>query len=135
TLPKTMQGTLEIVANLWNKLHALVEEIHTSPNPHQFEDPLDSAHSFHIQQEESARAQSKAPPPIPYQQEELNTASNILRNLNPAEGLFDQPAADTLPLSAHPQANSISSAFCTWDQPATPKPCTQRPPPYISLLY
>ncbi|KAG5735475.1 hypothetical protein E4T56_gene11129 [Termitomyces sp. T112] len=32
-------------------------------------------------------------------------ASSILRNLNPAGGVFDQPAAHTLALSAHPRPN------------------------------
>ncbi|KAG5350318.1 hypothetical protein C0989_011630 [Termitomyces sp. Mn162] len=109
-----MQGTLRIDTNLWNKLYALVKEIHTSPNSHQFEDPLDPAHSFHIQQEEPTGAQSKALP-IPHQQKELNTAFNILRNLNPAGGLFDQPAAHTLALSTHSQAHSVPSTFCIWD--------------------
>ncbi|KAG5331191.1 hypothetical protein C0989_008351, partial [Termitomyces sp. Mn162] len=48
-LLETMQGTLGIDDNLRNELHTLVEEIHTSPNPHPFEDPLDPAHSFHVQ--------------------------------------------------------------------------------------
>ncbi|KAG5350577.1 hypothetical protein C0989_010322 [Termitomyces sp. Mn162] len=126
-LPKATQGTLEIDTNLWNKLCALVEEIHTSLNPHQFEDPLDPACSSHVQQEEPARAQSKALPPILCQQEELNAASNILRNLNPMVGLFNQPATHILALSALPQANSIPSAFHIWDQPATLKPHIQRP--------
>ncbi|KAG5349902.1 hypothetical protein C0989_001342 [Termitomyces sp. Mn162] len=43
----------------------------------------------------SSGAQSKALPLIPHQQEELNAASNILRNLNPMGGLFDQPAIHT----------------------------------------
>ncbi|KAG5349262.1 hypothetical protein C0989_004957 [Termitomyces sp. Mn162] len=48
-LPETIQGTLGIDANLQNELHVLVEEIHTSPNPHPFKDPLDPSHSFHVQ--------------------------------------------------------------------------------------
>ncbi|KAG5348208.1 hypothetical protein C0989_010821 [Termitomyces sp. Mn162] len=48
-LPENMQGTLGIDDNLRNKLHALVEEIHTSPNPCPFKDPLDPACSFHVQ--------------------------------------------------------------------------------------
>ncbi|KAG5716872.1 hypothetical protein E4T56_gene3432 [Termitomyces sp. T112] len=68
---------------------------------------------------------------IPHQQEELNAVSNILRDLNPAGELFDQPAAHTLVLSAHLRANSIPSTFCTWDQCATPEPYIQRPPSYI----
>ncbi|KAG5349100.1 hypothetical protein C0989_006029 [Termitomyces sp. Mn162] len=110
-LPETTQGTLSIDDNLWNELHALVEEIHTSPNPCPFEDPLDPARSFHVQCGEPIGTQSKALPSVPRQQEELNVASSILRNLNPTEGLFDQPAAHTLALSTCPQANSIPSTF------------------------
>ncbi|KAG5727750.1 hypothetical protein E4T56_gene20775 [Termitomyces sp. T112] len=107
-LPENTQGTLGIDNNLWNELCALVEEIYTSPNPCPFEDPLDPTRSFH--------------------QEELNAASSILRNLNPMGGLFDQPAAHTLALSAWPWASSMPSAFQTWDQPAAPKLHSQRPP-------
>ncbi|KAG5734134.1 hypothetical protein E4T56_gene1389 [Termitomyces sp. T112] len=110
------------------ELHALVEEIHTSPNPRPFEDPLDSARSFHVQHEEPIGTQSEAPSSISCQQEELNAASSILRNLNPVGGLFDQPAAHTLALSTRPQASSVPSAFQTWDQPATPELRSQRPP-------
>ncbi|KAG5349509.1 hypothetical protein C0989_003356 [Termitomyces sp. Mn162] len=114
-LPETMQGILGIDNNLRNELCTLVEEIHTSPNPRPFKDPLDPAHSFHVQCKEPVRTQSKAPPSIPRQQEELNMASSILRNLNPVGGLFDQPAAHTLALSARSWANSVPSAFRTWD--------------------
>ncbi|KAG5718807.1 hypothetical protein E4T56_gene2698 [Termitomyces sp. T112] len=116
-LPENTQGTLGIDDNLQNELHALVEEIHTSPNPHPFKDPLDPARSFHMQHEEP--------------QEELNAASSILRNLNPVEGLFDQPTAHTLALSTRPQASSMPSAFRTWDQPATPELRSQRPPLHV----
>ncbi|KNZ76406.1 hypothetical protein J132_10516 [Termitomyces sp. J132] len=51
-LPENTQGTLGINNNLRNKLHALVKEIHTSPNPRPFEDPLDPTRSFHVQREE-----------------------------------------------------------------------------------
>ncbi|KAG5338327.1 hypothetical protein C0989_007448 [Termitomyces sp. Mn162] len=108
-----MQGTLEIDANLWNELHALVEEIHTSPNPHQFKDTLDPACSFHIQQEEPTKVQAKAPALIPCQQDKLNATSNILKFLNPAKGLFNQLTACTLALSTCFQANSVPSAFHT----------------------
>ncbi|KAG5331188.1 hypothetical protein C0989_008373 [Termitomyces sp. Mn162] len=110
-LLETMQSTLGIDDNLWNKLCPLVKEIYTSLNPCPFEDPLDPAHSFHVQCKKPIRTQSKAPPSIPHQQEELNAASSILRNLNPVGGLFDQPAAYTLALSTHSQANSVHSTF------------------------
>ncbi|KAG5350319.1 hypothetical protein C0989_011599 [Termitomyces sp. Mn162] len=130
-LPETMQGTLGIDNNLRNELHALVEEIHTSLNPCPFEDPLDPARSFHVQCREPMGTRSKALPSVPHQQEEVNAASSILRNLNPAGGLFDQPAAHTLALSTHPQANSIPSAFQIWDQPAVSEPRPQWLPPCI----
>ncbi|KAG5335237.1 hypothetical protein C0989_001736 [Termitomyces sp. Mn162] len=75
---------------------------------------------------------STAPPSVPHQQEELNVASSILRNLNPTGGLFDQLAAHTLALSACPQANSVPSAFRTWDQPTISKLHSQRLPPCIN---
>ncbi|KAG5334270.1 hypothetical protein C0989_003591 [Termitomyces sp. Mn162] len=131
-LLETMQGTLSIDANLQNKLHALVNEIHTSPNPCPFKDPLDPSCSFHVQCKEPMGTCSEAPPPTSHQQEELNVASSILRNLNLAGGLFDQPTAHTLALSTHLQANSIPSAFYTWDQPTTPEPHMQWPPLHIN---
>ncbi|KNZ74396.1 hypothetical protein J132_06966 [Termitomyces sp. J132] len=54
-LLETMQGTLGIDDNLWNELHTLVKEIHTSLNPHPFKDPLDPAHFFHVQCKEPVR--------------------------------------------------------------------------------
>ncbi|KAG5735300.1 hypothetical protein E4T56_gene10973 [Termitomyces sp. T112] len=102
-----------------------------APNPHPFKDPLDPAHSFHVQCEEPIRTRNEALPSVPHQQEELNVASSILRNLNPMGGLFNQPAAHTLALSACPWANSIPSAFQTWDQPAISEPRSQWPPPHV----
>ncbi|KAG5333224.1 hypothetical protein C0989_006052 [Termitomyces sp. Mn162] len=54
-LPEATQGTLGIDINLQNKLHTLVKEIHTSPNPCPFEDPLNPFCSFHVQCEEPIR--------------------------------------------------------------------------------
>ncbi|KNZ77556.1 hypothetical protein J132_05149 [Termitomyces sp. J132] len=130
-LPETIQGTLGIDTNLQNKLCTLVEKIHTSPNPCPFEDPLDPSHSFYVQCEEPVETCSKAPPPIPCQQEELNAASSILRNLNSVRRLFNQLTAHTLALSACSWANSIPSTFCIWDQPTTPEPHMQRPPLHV----
>ncbi|KAG5349326.1 hypothetical protein J132_04565 [Termitomyces sp. J132] len=114
--PQAMQGTLGINANLWNELYALVEEIHTSPNPHSFEDPLDPSCSFHVQCKKPVEAQSKALPPIFHQQEQLNaasTASNILRNLNLTGKLHLQ-------------------CLLYLGPPAAPKCHTQRPPPHVN---
>ncbi|KAG5348660.1 hypothetical protein C0989_009130 [Termitomyces sp. Mn162] len=66
-LLETTQGTLGIDNNLWNKLCALVKEIHTSLNPCSFKNPLDPTHSFHVQRKEPIGTQSKAPPSIPHQ--------------------------------------------------------------------
>ncbi|KAG5329321.1 hypothetical protein C0989_009840, partial [Termitomyces sp. Mn162] len=130
-LPENTQGTLGLDNNLQNELRALVEEIHTSPNLRPFEDPLDPACSFHVQRKEPVGTRNEAPSSVPRQQKELNAASSILRNLNPAGGLFDQPAAHTLALSARPRASSVPSAFRTWDQPAVPKLRSQRPPLHV----
>ncbi|KAG5334832.1 hypothetical protein C0989_002892 [Termitomyces sp. Mn162] len=51
-LLENTQGTLGINDNLRNKLRTLVKEIHISPNPRPFEDPLDPARSFHVQHKE-----------------------------------------------------------------------------------
>ncbi|KAG5720949.1 hypothetical protein E4T56_gene873 [Termitomyces sp. T112] len=131
-LPKTTQGTLEIDINLQNKLCALIKEIYTSLKPHPFKDPLDPSCSFYVQCKEPVEMQSKAPPPIPCQQEELNVASSILRNLNPMGGLFDQLTTHTLALSTCPWANSVLSAFHTWDQPTISKPHSQWLPLHVN---
>ncbi|KAG5331667.1 hypothetical protein C0989_007602 [Termitomyces sp. Mn162] len=103
-----MQGTLGIDDNLRNKLHALVEEIHTSLNPRPFEDPLDPACSFHVQREEPIGTQNEAPSSVPRQQEELNAASSILRNLSPAGGPGPAPCpAPSKPGTNPPLPNSI----------------------------
>ncbi|KAG5348305.1 hypothetical protein C0989_010713, partial [Termitomyces sp. Mn162] len=60
-LPENMQGTLGLNDNLQNELRTLVEEIHTSPNPRPFEDPLDPARSFHMQREEPVGTRNEAP--------------------------------------------------------------------------
>ncbi|KNZ79543.1 hypothetical protein J132_09255 [Termitomyces sp. J132] len=70
-LLENTQGTLGIDNNLRNELCALVKEIHTSPNPHPFKDPLDPAHSFHVQCEEPVGTRNEAPSSIPRQQEHL----------------------------------------------------------------
>ncbi|KNZ77113.1 hypothetical protein J132_06851 [Termitomyces sp. J132] len=108
-LPENTQGTLGLNDNLRNELRALVKEIHTSPNPCPFEDPLDPARSFHVQCEEPIGTQNKAPSSVPRQQEELNAASSILRNLNPVGGLFDQPAAHTLAGPLRPALGQLSA--------------------------
>ncbi|KAG6876690.1 hypothetical protein C0993_001201 [Termitomyces sp. T159_Od127] len=79
---------------------------------------MDSARSFHVQREEPIKPQDPAPTLVPCQQKELNAASNILKALNLTRGLFNQPTAHTIGLSACPHANSLPSAFHTWEQPA-----------------
>ncbi|KAG5729341.1 hypothetical protein E4T56_gene9914, partial [Termitomyces sp. T112] len=141
-LPENTQGTLSINDNLWNKLHALVKEIHTSPNPRPFEDPLDPAHSFHVQCEEPVGTRNEAPSSVPHQQEELNAASSILRNLNPAGGprpaqcpAPSEPGTNPLPLNSVPNDRPYASTTTTGPSPismsqATPPtntPCAMGP--------
>ncbi|KAG6882455.1 hypothetical protein C0993_010478 [Termitomyces sp. T159_Od127] len=117
-IPENAWNTLQVDLHLRDELRALVDEIHTSSTPQRFEDPVDPAQSFHVQREEPTKPQDPVPAPVPCQQEELNAASNMLKALNLTGGLFDQPAARTIGLSARPHANSLPSAFCTWGQPA-----------------
>ncbi|KAG6872817.1 hypothetical protein C0992_009329, partial [Termitomyces sp. T32_za158] len=98
-----------------NELRFLVDEVHTSPNPGTFTSPVDPTWLFHVQQ--GAPFDPKdARLPEQRNQAELNAASAILRALNPNGGLFEQPAACTIGLSAHQRANSVPSAFRTWGQ-------------------
>ncbi|KAG6899246.1 hypothetical protein C0993_011969 [Termitomyces sp. T159_Od127] len=112
-ISKSAQNTLQVDLNLQDKLHALVDEIHTSPTPQRFEDPIDPVCSFHMQCKEPIKPWDPASTPVPRQQEELNATSNILKVLNPTGGLFDQPAASTIDLSVHPYVNLLPNAFCT----------------------
>ncbi|KAG6896022.1 hypothetical protein C0993_008860 [Termitomyces sp. T159_Od127] len=123
SIPESTQNTLQVDLHLLDKLHALVDEIHTSPTPRHFEDPVDPARSFHVQRKEPTKPQDPVPTLVPRQQEELNAASNILKALNPTRGLFDQPATRTIGLLAYPHANSLPSAFRMWGQPADTNLC------------
>ncbi|KAG6879972.1 hypothetical protein C0992_008906 [Termitomyces sp. T32_za158] len=112
-----------------NELQSLVDKIHVLPNPRTFEDSTDLARSLHVQQGapfypgDATRIQGQ------HNQEEQNAPSTTLCALNPNEGLFEQPAAHTIGLSAHQRANSVPSAVRTWGQAvhentgATPPPC------------
>ncbi|KAG6864092.1 hypothetical protein C0993_009432, partial [Termitomyces sp. T159_Od127] len=93
---ESAQNTLQVDLNLWDELHALVDKIHTSSTPWYFEDPVDPAHSFHVQHKEPTKPQDPVPALVLHQQEELNAASNILRALDPTRELFNQPAAHTI---------------------------------------
>ncbi|KAG6881193.1 hypothetical protein C0993_002451, partial [Termitomyces sp. T159_Od127] len=93
-----------------------------------FEDPMDPASSFHVQRKEPIEPQDPVPALVPCQQEELTMASNILKAFNPTKGLFDQPAACTIGLSAHPCVNSLPSTFHTWEQPADTNSHPDAPP-------
>ncbi|KAG6881500.1 hypothetical protein C0993_001203 [Termitomyces sp. T159_Od127] len=86
-IPESAQNTLQVDLHLQDKLCTLVDEIHTSPTPWRFEDPMDPARSFHVQREEPTEPRDPVPAPVPRQQEELNAASNILKALNPTGGL------------------------------------------------
>ncbi|KAG6883901.1 hypothetical protein C0993_002951, partial [Termitomyces sp. T159_Od127] len=126
-IPKSAQNTLQVDINLQDKLCALVDKIHTSPNLQRFEDPMDPMCSFHMQREEPIEPWNPVSTPVLHQQEELNVALNILKALNPTGGLFNQPAAHTIGLSARPHANFLSSTFCTWGQPAKANPHLDTP--------
>ncbi|KAG6896641.1 hypothetical protein C0993_008187, partial [Termitomyces sp. T159_Od127] len=114
--------------NLWNELHALVDEIHTGSTPKCFKDPANFACSFHMQRKELIEPWNPVSTQVPCQQEEHNAAINILKALNLTGGLFDQPAACTFGLSVSPHANSLLSAFCIWGQLADANPHPDAPP-------
>ncbi|KAG6895212.1 hypothetical protein C0992_002543 [Termitomyces sp. T32_za158] len=99
-----------------------------SPNPGTFEDPTDPARSFHIQREAPFYLGNAARIPRQRNQEEQNAASATLHALNPGGGLFEQPAARTIGLSASQRANSVPSAIWTWGQ-AVRKNSGATPPP------
>ncbi|KAG6881931.1 hypothetical protein C0993_012444, partial [Termitomyces sp. T159_Od127] len=104
-IPENAQNMLQVDLHLQDKLHTLVDEIHTSSTPRHFEDPVDLARSFHVQCKEPIEPWDPVPTLVPHQQEELNAASNILKALNPTKGLFDQPAACTIgPFFGFPSA-------------------------------
>ncbi|KAG6894314.1 hypothetical protein C0993_011815 [Termitomyces sp. T159_Od127] len=126
-ISESAQNMLQVDPNLQDELRTLVDEIHTSPTPQHFEDPVDPTHSFHMQCEELIEPQDPVLTLVPHQQEELNMALNILKALNLTEGLFDQPTACTIGLSVCPCANSLSSTFI-WEQPADTNSHSDAPP-------
>ncbi|KAG6894417.1 hypothetical protein C0992_006140, partial [Termitomyces sp. T32_za158] len=98
---------------LRKELARLVEEIHVSPSPGQFEDPADLAYSFHVQRNPEATGEPRFKDPTQGAEQHisnLDAASALLQELNPLGGLFDQPAARVVGLSARPRANSVPSA-------------------------
>ncbi|KAG6895490.1 hypothetical protein C0992_001019 [Termitomyces sp. T32_za158] len=111
-----------------NELRSLVDEIHMLPNHRTFKNPMDPARSFHVQREtplylgDAARTQGQ------HNQEEQNAASATLHALNPNRGLFEQPAARTIGLSARQRANSVPSAVRTWGQAICKNPGAAPPP-------
>ncbi|KAG6877434.1 hypothetical protein C0993_007366 [Termitomyces sp. T159_Od127] len=121
------RNMLQVDPNLWDELRTLVNEIHTSPTPWRFENPMDPACSFHVQCKEPIKPWNPVPALVFCQQEKLNAVSNILKALNPTRGLFDQPAAHTIGFSAHPHANSLPNAFHTWGQPIDTSSCSDAP--------
>ncbi|KAG6883624.1 hypothetical protein C0993_005083 [Termitomyces sp. T159_Od127] len=122
------KNKLQVDLNLWDELHALVDEIHTSPTPWRFENPVNSMRSFHVQCEELIELQEPVSALVPHQQEELNVASNILKALNLTRGLFNQLAPCTIGLSACSHANSLFSTFCIWEQTADTNLHSDAPP-------
>ncbi|KAG6899476.1 hypothetical protein C0993_009926, partial [Termitomyces sp. T159_Od127] len=124
--------------NLWNELRALVDEIHTSFTLQHFKDSVDPVHSFHVQREEPIMPRDPVSAPASHQQEELNVASNILKALNSTRGLFNQPAACTIGLSARLCANSSPAPSALRDSPLTPIPTlmllSSLHPPTMTML-
>ncbi|KAG6895181.1 hypothetical protein C0992_002748 [Termitomyces sp. T32_za158] len=111
-----------------NELHSLVGKIHVSPNPGAFKDSMDPARSLHVQRGVPFYPGNTARILRQCNQEEQNTASATLHALNPNGGLFKQPAARTIGLSAHQRANSVSSAVQTWGQAVRKNPGAVLPP-------
>ncbi|KAG6886820.1 hypothetical protein C0992_002188 [Termitomyces sp. T32_za158] len=91
----------------------LVDKIYVSPNPGTFDNPTDLARSFHVQQGAPFYPGNAAQIPGQRSQEEQNAASATLHALNPNGGLFEQPAACTIGLSACQRANLVPGAFQT----------------------
>lgn len=120
---------------LCKELQQLLEEVHMSPSPQPLNDSMDPSRSIHIQRVPSeSTANSMAPTQEDRQEEERQSTSAILWCLNLTDGLFDQPAAQMVGLSACCRANSVPRTFETWGQlqrPLGPLPQLNntRPPP------
>ncbi|KAG6870461.1 hypothetical protein C0992_013316, partial [Termitomyces sp. T32_za158] len=120
SLPPQVGNLLRDDPALHEELARLVEEIHVSPSPGQFEDPADPAYSFHVQRNPGAAGEPQTEDPTRGAEQQhisnLDAASALLQELNPSGRLFDQPAARVVGLSAWPRANSVPSAnaFRTW---------------------
>ncbi|KAG6886997.1 hypothetical protein C0992_001262 [Termitomyces sp. T32_za158] len=108
-LPESVCKDLWQNAFMRNELCSLVNKIHVLPNPGTFDNPADPARSFHVQQGAPFYPGDTAQIPGQRNQEEWNAASTMLRALNPNGGLFKQPAAHTISLSARQCANSVPS--------------------------
>ncbi|KAG6875618.1 hypothetical protein C0993_008285 [Termitomyces sp. T159_Od127] len=136
-IPENARNTLQVDLHLQDKLHVLVDKIHTSPTSQRFEDPVDPTCLFHVQHKEPTEPWDPVPAPVPHQQEELNAVSNILKALNPTRGLFDQPTTCTVGLSARPPApsacgNNLLIPIPTLMLLPNPHPPTMTMPPLIS---
>ncbi|KAG6893088.1 hypothetical protein C0993_002018, partial [Termitomyces sp. T159_Od127] len=105
-----------------DKLHALVDKIHTSPTPQRFEDPVDPACLFHMQHKEPIEPWDPVPTLVLRQQEELNAVSNIIKALNSTEGLFNQPTTPPLCQPAAPGASRPPPLQGLLQLPAPPGP-------------
>ncbi|KAG6883748.1 hypothetical protein C0993_004094 [Termitomyces sp. T159_Od127] len=129
-ISESAQNILQVDLNLWDKLHALVDVIHTSPHPQCFENPMDPTCSFQMQHEEPIKPQNPVPAPVLCQQEELNVALNISKDLNPTTGgLFDPSTACTIGLLACSHANSLPSPA-----PSAPGDSPLKTTPILTLL-
>ncbi|KAG6885007.1 hypothetical protein C0992_005524, partial [Termitomyces sp. T32_za158] len=126
-LPESVRKDLRQNAFMRNELQSLVDKIHMSPNPRTFEDPTDPARSFHIQWGAPSHPGDASRIPGQRNQEEQNAASATLHALNPGGGLFEQPAACTIGLSACQRANSVPSTVRTWGQAIRENPSDAPP--------
>ncbi|KAG6874721.1 hypothetical protein C0992_006842, partial [Termitomyces sp. T32_za158] len=152
-LPEAVCEDLQQNAFKRNELHYLVDEIHTSPNPGAFTSPVDPTRSFHVQRGAPFNPNDTR---LPEQrnQAELNAAFATLHALNPNGGLFEQPAARTIGLSARqtwgqtirkkitavPQRDDDARSdgtLCYVDNPALPQlePASfhRKRPPHVDL--
>ncbi|KAG6899918.1 hypothetical protein C0993_005308 [Termitomyces sp. T159_Od127] len=125
-----LSGTLKQWADRLLKFHELyqhgaipeMDKIHTSPTPWHFEDSVDPAHSFYMQHKELIELWDSVPAPVPHQQEELNTASNILKALNSTGGLFDSLPPAPLVSQCAPVRTPSPAPSTLGDNPLTPIP-------------
>ncbi|KAG6896483.1 hypothetical protein C0993_008361 [Termitomyces sp. T159_Od127] len=60
-IPESAWNTLQVDLNLWDKLHTLVDKIHTSSTPQCFKNPMDPACLFYVQCKEPIKPWDPVP--------------------------------------------------------------------------